>query len=86
MTRRQHRSPWPAVTTRLYRPSLPVGNKATFCIGTYLLYIGFSWFSCLCSSMWRSPQEYIADEFVLTSTAESGMSGSSNFDSFRDGW
>ena len=27
------------------------------CIGTVLLYIGFSWSSCLCLFMWRSPQE-----------------------------
>ena len=32
------------------------------------------------------PQEYIAYEFVLTSPAVSCMSGSSNEDSFRDGW
>ena len=36
--------------------------------------------------MWRGPQEYIAYEFVPTSSAMSRMSGSSNFDSFRDGW
>ena len=35
--------------------------------------------------MWRDPQEYIAYEFVLTSSAVSRMSDSSNFDSFRDG-
>ena len=44
------------------------------------------WSSCLCSSMWRGPREYIAYEFVPTSPAVSRMSGSSNFDSFRDGW
>ena len=27
--------------------------KAIFSIGTDMLYIGFSWLSCLCSSMWR---------------------------------
>ena len=32
------------------------------------------------------PQEYIAYESVLISPAVSRMSGSSNFDSFRDGW
>ena len=54
--------------------------------GAVLLYIGSSWSSYLCSSMWRGPQEYIAYEFILTSRAVSRMSGSSNFDSFRDGW
>ena len=60
--------------------------NATSCIGTELLYVGSSWSSCICSSMWRGPQEYITYEFVLTSPAVSRMSGYSNFDSFRDGW
>ena len=54
-------------------------------IGTELLYVGSSWSSCLCSSMWRGPQEYITYELVPTSPAVSHMSGSSNWDSFRDG-
>ena len=45
-----------------------------------------SWFFCLCSSMWRGPQECITYELLLTSAAVSCMPGSSNFDSFRDGW
>ena len=40
----------------------------------------------LCSSMWRGPQDYVTYEFVPTSPAVSRMSGSSNLDSFRDGW
>ena len=60
--------------------------KTTSCIGTELLYIGSSWLSCLCSSIWRSPPEYVTYEFVLTSPAVSRMSSSSNLDSFRDGW
>ena len=60
--------------------------KATSCIGTELLYIGSRWSSYLCSSMRRGPQEYVAYEFVLTSPAVSCMSGSPNFDSFREGW
>ena len=60
--------------------------RTTFHISTELLYIGSSWLSCLCSSMWRDPQEYITYEFVLTSPAVSHMSGSSNSDSFCDGW
>ena len=31
--------------------------KAKYCIVTELLYIGSSWSSCLCSSIWRGPQE-----------------------------
>ena len=60
--------------------------QVTSCIGTDLLYLGSSWSSNLCSSMWRVPQEYITFEFVLTSLAVSRISGSSNLDSFRDGW
>ena len=60
--------------------------RATSRIGTELLYVGSSWSSCLCSSMWRGPQEYITYELVSTSPAASCMSGLSNFDSFRDGW
>ena len=55
-------------------------------IGTVLLYAGSSWSSYRCSSMWRGPQEYIIYELVTTSPAVSRMSGSSNFDSFHDGW
>ena len=36
--------------------------------------------------MWRGPHKYITYEFVLTSPAVTCMSGSSNFDSFCDGW
>ena len=55
-------------------------------INTDLLFVGFSWSSCLCSSMWRGPQEYITYELVSTSPVVSRMCGSSNFDSFRDRW
>ena len=60
--------------------------KAIYCIGTELLNIGSSWSFCLCSSMWKSLQEYITCGFVLTSPAASRMSGSSNLYSFCDGW
>ena len=43
--------------------------EATTCLGTELLYIGSSWSSCLSSSMWRVPQEYVTNVFVLTSPA-----------------
>ena len=56
--------------------------RVTSRIGTELLYVGSCRSSCLCSSMWRGPQEYITYEFILTSPAVSRMSGSSNFDSF----
>ena len=36
--------------------------------------------------MWRDPLEYITYGLVPTSQAVSRMSGSSNLDSFRDGW
>ena len=84
--RYQHRYPWPSLATPPYRLLLPQVLKATSRIGTELLYVGSSWSSCLCTSMWRGPQEYITYELVPTSPAVSRMSGSSNFDSFRDGW
>ena len=58
------------------------------CFGGYTMYRhrGSSWLSCLCSSMWKGPQEYVAYELVLTSPAVSCMSGSSNLGSFHDGW
>ena len=60
--------------------------QATFYIGTVLLYIGSCWSPILCSSICRGAQEYIAYELLLTSPAVSRKSGSSNLDSFRDGW
>ena len=76
-----------AASTDLPDPLLPLVSiihcfqkilQATSCIGTEL--------SNLCLSMWRGPQEYIAYEFILTSSAASHMSGSSNLDDFCDGW
>ena len=66
------------------QPSLssitPGRSSRLYPVSTELLYIGSSWSSCLCSSMWRCPLEYIAYEFVLTSPAMSCMSGSSNLE------
>ena len=60
--------------------------QATSCIDTELLYIGSSWSSNFYSPMCRSPQKYIAYEFILISPAASHMSGLSNFDSFCYEW
>ena len=60
--------------------------KATSRIGTELLYVGSSWSSCFCSSIWRGPQEYITYDLVPSSPAASCMFGSSNFNSFHDRW
>ena len=60
--------------------------RVTSHIGTELLYVGCSWSSWLCSSMWSSPREYFPFEPVPTSLAVSHMCGSSNLDSFRGGW
>ena len=43
--------------------------KATSYIDTELLYVGSCWSPCLCSFMWRDPQEYVTYEFVPTSLA-----------------
>ena len=59
---------------------------ATSRISTELLYVGSNWASCLYSSMWRGPQEYITHELVPTSPAVSHVPGLCNFDSFRDSW
>ena len=78
MSCRQHESPWPlSPPVSIVHRSREV-FKAISCIGTELLYIGSSCSCCLYSSMWRGPQEYIAYEFVLTSSAVSCISGSSN--------
>ena len=68
----QHRCPWPSLATSPYRSEL--------------LYVGSSWSPCFCSAMWRGPWENITYELVPTSPAVSCMPGSSNLDSFRDGW
>ena len=79
-----------SLTFSLYPSLLSIALRKVFqaisCIDSELLYIGSSWSSNLCSSMRRGTQEYIAFELVLTSSAVSRMSGSSNLDSFRDGW
>ena len=66
MSRRQHQSPW---SSRHNRPLHREIFKATSCIGTELLYIGSSRTFCLCSYMWKGPQEYVTYEFALTSPA-----------------
>ena len=84
MSRYQYGYPWPSLAI------LPIVHyiwqvlRATFRIGTELLYVGSSFSSCLCSAMWKGPQGYITYELVPTSPTVSRMPGSSNFDSFRD--
>ena len=81
VSRHQHGDPWPFHATLLYRPLLPAGLQG------YIPYRHRAAVCCmLCSSMWRGPWEYIPYEPVLTSPAVSCMFGSSNLDSFRDGW
>ena len=58
--------------------------QATSYITTELLCIGSNWLSNLCSFVWSDPLEYVAYEFVLTSSAVSRMSGSTNLESFCD--
>ena len=70
-------------------PPLPIVHRfrqilwVTPCIHTELLYVGSS---CFWSAIWRGPLEHITYELFPTSPAVSWMSGSSNLDSFRDGW
>ena len=94
-TSREQSSSHPAISMDIpdpFLPPLPIVHSfwqvfwVTSRIGTELLYVASSWSFCLCSSMWRGPQEYITYELVPTSPAVSCMSGSSNFDSFHDWW
>ena len=57
--------------------SIAFGRSSGLHLVSELLYVGSRWSSCLCSSMWRGPQEYITYELVPTSPAVSRMSGSS---------
>ena len=59
--------------------------RVTCRIVTELLYVYSSGLSCLCSSMWRSPQEYITYELIPTSPTVSCMSDSSNLIVFVKG-
>ena len=59
--------------------------RATSRILTYQLNVCSSWSSCFCPAICGGPNEYITYELVPASPAVSCMSGSSNFDSFRDG-
>ena len=86
MLRYQHRYSWPSLTTPPYRPlhsTDPQGyiqyqHRAAIC--------RFEMDVLLCLSIGRGSQEYITYELVPTSLAASRMSGSSNFESFHDGW
>ena len=60
--------------------------RSTSWILTALLYVGSSCPPYFCSAMCRGPYEYITYELFHTYPAVSCMYGSSNFDSFRDGW
>ena len=86
MLHHQHGYPWPSPATNLYCPSLPVGLQGYILYRHRAIACRSSWSSYLCSSMWRSPQEYVSYEFSPTLPAVSSMSGSSYLDSFRDGW
>ena len=64
-------------------PPLPIVHcfrqvlRATSRIGTELLYVCLSWSSCICTSMWRDPQEYITyhlDHFPGFLAGPSGIS------------
>ena len=73
-------------------PLLPIVNRlrqvfrAISRILTELLYVYSTWSSRFCSAIWGGPLEYITYELIPASPAVSCMSGSSNLDSFRDGW
>ena len=77
MSRYEHGYPWPSRATLPNHLLLSAGLqpfRATSHIVTELLYVGSSWSSWFCSSMWRGPQEYITYELVPTSPAVSHVS------------
>ena len=86
MSCHQHGYPWPFLTTSPIIHRFRQILRDTPRILTELLYVGSSWSPYFRSAMRRGPQEYIPYELVPTSLAVSCMSGSSNLDSFRDGW
>ena len=87
MSRYQQGYFWPSLATSPYSPLLPTGPQG---------YIPYRHRAAACRfkldvllfarPLWRGPQEYTTYELVPTSPAMTRMSGSSNFDSFRDGW
>ena len=82
MSHYQLRYPWPSLATPPYCLLLPVGLQDNI----PYRHRAAVWSSCLCTSMWWGPQEYIIYELVPISPAVSRSSGSFNFDSFRDAW
>ena len=78
-----HGYPWAYLSTPPFRSSLQAGPQG---------YIPYPHGAALCRfelvalAMSGGPLENIAYELVTASPAVSCMSGSSNFDSFRDGW
>ena len=57
----------------------------TSCVLTQLLYVSSGWSSCFCLAICGGPQQYVTYELVFASPAVSGVSGSSDLYSFRDG-
>ena len=51
MSRHHYQYPWPSPATLRY---IPYRHRAVVCRS-----------SCLCSSIWWGPQEYVTDEFIL---------------------
>ena len=86
MSRYQHRSPRPSLPARLYRPLLPGGLQGYILYRHRAVVYKFSLVVLPLLVHVKGPQEYVTYEFILTSPAVSRMSGSSNVDSFRDGW
>ena len=76
---------WPSLATSPYHSSLLAGPQGCIPILTELLYVGSSWSPCFSSAMCGGPSENITYELVPASPVVSCMSGSSNFNSFRDG-
>ena len=69
---RHHHHHHHAISTDIpdpFSPPFPIVHcfrqvfRTTSRIGTDLLYVGSSWSYCLCSSMWKGPQEYVTKNY-----------------------
>ena len=56
MPRHWHGYPWPSPASLPYHSSIPAGPQSHIPICTELLYVCFSWSSCICSSIWSGPR------------------------------
>ena len=82
----QHGYSWPSLANPAYHPLLPADPQEYIPYRHRAAVCRFELDVLLLLNHVKGPQEYITHELFPTSSAVSCMSGSSNFDSFRNGW